>query len=208
MKDELTLRKRLLDFLTIEKQYSNESIIQEYLLIDNNLNRRYRADFVIVDIESNGVIGLIEFKKEINDKTKNDALFQVTKYSQLINRRSLPIYLIGLENGELTFYSLDSMNKWSNIDKDIFPNYKALQANSTEIKKIQIEQQKKRNIDTFTVVSIILAVIVLVVLILKQKGCLKVDSNDMVLLGLFVFLAIIPFAAKLKLPGLEFERKK
>ena len=56
-------------------------------------------------------------------------------------------------------------------------------------------------------ISIILAILVLLVFILKQKGCLKIDSNDMILIGLFVFLVIIPFAAKLKLPGLEFERK-
>jgi len=196
-------------FLKEEKKYPDESIIQEFSLSEFENNSRNRADLVLFDAKNKQYIGLVEFKRKIDQKTKSNAVRQVLSYLKLMGNPDLHTYLVGFEsNNRLAIYVLNSENEWTEIKKENFANYESVTASVITNTKERIKQTKEKNVDRFKVICLILAFITFVLLVLSICNVFELSANEMALLGATVALIIIPYAAKLKILGVEFERNK
>lgn len=206
---EKSLVEEFIKLLKEKKRYPDESIIQEMPLSDSGNKFRYQADLVLLDAKSKQYIGLVEFKRKIDDKIKSSAFKQVSSYLKLMGSSELHIFLVGTDlNNRLIIYILNSENEWEEIAKENFPNYEALSATVMTKKQERIKQNKEKNVDKFKLICLGLACGTFILFILSLCNIIKMNADEMALLGATVALIIIPYAAKLKILGVEFERNK
>lgn len=206
---EIDIIVDFIKFLREEKKFPEGSIIQEFPISDNENKKRYIADLVLYDINNKQFIGLIEFKKLLNKISKTTSFDQVTTYLRLMGNQELHTYLVGCDaNNKLLIYVLNSENEWQEISKENFPNYESLSAIQLTKTKDEIKKYQKDNIDKFKVVCFILAASTFLLFGLSVFNVFTLRNNEMALFGTTVALIIIPYAAKLKIFGVEFERNK
>lgn len=87
-----------------------------------------------------------------------------------------------------------------------FPSYDALVAGDKTSTKATRTATFKATVDTFQLTCICLSIVVTVLLILDVANILKLSTKQLGLAGLAAVLLVLPFAAKLKMLGIEFER--
>src|SRR5690606_23431645 len=92
------------------------------------------------------------------------------------------------------------------IHDDDFPAYEALVSGDVTSRKANRRAKVGVTLDTFHKTCIWLAVVTGLVLIADIAGWLELTTKQLVLAGIGAALLILPFTAKLKLLGVEFER--
>lgn len=186
---------------------------QGALLIHQNLPSHWRSskfipDAVIVDEGNRNIIAVIEIKK-------GDAI----ERGQIIERcRALSV---GFGDGNVPFFlvfvDLRSPNKSHLIQlvggtvKDVgstdFPTYNELRGGAQVKRREDVKVEKTQTIDRFSWTCGALVLFLAVLLLLDFLGWIQWTTGRLSLLAGIIGLSVIPFAAKMKMLGVEFERK-
>jgi hypothetical protein len=156
------------------------------------------------------VLALIEVKKSRDHKALRAAVSQLLHYRRLLGKPHVPLYLFfepppgSAKRFEISQILPDGDTK--EIAPAEFPSYDALVSGDKTAKKAARATAVRSAVDTFQVTCIGLAVAVVVLLGLDLSGILQLNTKQLALAGIAGALLILPFAAKFKMLGIEFER--
>jgi hypothetical protein len=197
---------RLIEYLKTHG-YPENSIAVEYQIGD-----RYRVDVAILDLKKNIPIQLFEIKSMKTPEMIRMGTEQVQKYVSYLKNKNIPVYLVFpkdeapfLEIIKIDPQNLKSLREVSE-ETSFIPNYIA-QRNSRIAEEADIVSKKKEKvIDTFKIICWIVAGITLVIGVLSKLKVIDLDATDLTIIGAVIALILIPFASKLKILGVEFER--
>ena len=87
-----------------------------------------------------------------------------------------------------------------------FPSFNSLLTGGRAQNKVEAKSKSNRVTDSFSLACRLSAFVVSIILVLDIVGLYKFSSQQLTLLGIFIGLLVIPYAAKFKLLGMEFER--
>lgn len=192
--------------------YPRSSIIYEPLLLPTAAGINYRPDIGILDPSAKEYVAVIEVK------SKNDSVTVVTGSDQLrkyVNAlRPLPVQgFLAVPDGagKVSFYQLAGDGAVTLMNAAEFPTYEHLRSVSSTSTRSAVRAGIKDTTDKFRVVSwsVAFAAIVLAAadFVLKEyRGVVLLSAERLALLGVAAALLLVPYAAKLKAFGLEFER--
>ncbi len=201
-RDTLT---RLIQYLK-DHGYPEDSFAVEYQV------GRYRADLVIIDPKTKIPLIIFEIKSQKNKNTIDFGKNQLTKLSSNI-KGDIPLYLVFPKNEEPYFEIEKIVIKDDNIaiEKDVpitSLQYKYQRNSRISEKTNEKENDKVEAIDKLSIVCWILGSFVLILAIVNKFTQFNLEATDISLLGVSIGLFIIPFASKIKILGMEFERLK
>jgi hypothetical protein len=209
---QLEMINRFIECL-LNNNYPKESIAVEY-----NVGERYRVDIAIIDPNRKVPIQFFEIKKIKNNETLFSGKKQLQRYRSFFSEKNIPAYLvfpkdvtpyfeiinIDIDNDDLKINKNDTEYKNGNI----ILNYHA-HLNARISENIQtIKKEEKKVVDIFKIESWIIGIVVFIIGFLSKIGLFTLDAKDLSLLGITIALFLIPYAGKLKILGLEFERLK
>lgn len=86
------------------------------------------------------------------------------------------------------------------------PSFSSILTGDRAQNKIETKNKSNRVTDSFSFACYLLAFLIAVILVLDIAGFYEFTSQQLTLLGIFIGLLVIPYAAKFKLLGMEFER--
>lgn len=176
------------------------------------LGDRHRVDLAVIEPTTNKPIALFELKRENNQRTFQMAKHQLEAYSQALGDEKVPTYIVFPKDGEPPFelYSLKSEetanDEYSTTKIDKIPDYSLLKSTKIRKESIEKEKQRKRTFNWFQLVCFIIALALAGLLYLDHIEKWKLNTERLVLIGIVIGLVVVPFASKLKVLGLEFER--
>ena len=184
--------------------YPEESIILEWKISD-----RYRVDLAILDTKSKTPIALFEFKRQRIQRTENMAIEQLKAYSNALGDNTIPCYIVfGIDTEPL--FELYYLTKEDGKDflKQInqIPSLSNFKNNYISKTIAKTTKAKKSTFNWFNAICWILATIIAILLFLDLHGCIELSAERLGIIAIIVGLIIVPFARKLSILGLEFER--
>lgn len=186
--------------------YPQESIAVEYPI------GKYRIDLAILDIETKEPIALFEFKAKRTPSAERFGREQLKPFLKAASNSSIPTYLV-FEKESPPFYEIEKI--LVNDQETMMPlfaekplDYDILKQSGRNILITRKKAENKDAFDVFKIACWICVVLVFVVFVLDALGRIELSEKQLVLLSGAIALAIIPFASKLKILGVEFERMK
>lgn len=186
-----------------EQGYPLDAIRQEFAVTYESGQRRY-ADVAIIDPGTNDVVAVIEVKGGSQRNSLNMAARQVASYAKQLPS-SPQALAYAFEDGERKIALVgDSSNEIRLLSN--FPSYASLVTGGRAQGKVEVKSKSNKVSGRFSSICHLLALLVLIVLILDIADIYRFTSQQLTLLGIFIGLFIIPYAAKFKLLGMEFER--
>jgi len=206
MQMEMELANYFIRYLK-EHGYPENSIAVEY-----KIGNKYRADIVILDLKRNIPIQIFEVKSNKTVETIRRGTEQLKQYLSELGNFIIPAYLVFPKNEE-PFFEVVRINEIANesdeeIERqnDLSLNYKGQRISRIAEEAKTINREKKKIVDSFAITCWIAAGVMLIVGILSKAKIVILDTTDLTILGVIVALVLIPFASKLKILGVEFER--
>lgn len=208
--EERNFEASIFDFLVFEKAYPHSEIQMEAALGSGKDGSRYRADLAILDSKRNEVIALIEAKRSRENRTLRLAVAQLMQYRRVLDKPYVPLYLF--------FPPIQGSGKRFEIsqvlpDGDLkeiylaeFPSYDALVSIDKSNKKSARTVAVRNTFDTFKLTCIFLSFLAAIVFGLDVFKVIELSIKQLTLAGISGALLILPFAAKFKMLGIEFER--
>ena len=213
---ELDLKTRFLDYLIKQKAYPPNSFLKEYVLGSINKRLVYRPDLVIVELENSIPLAIIEFRFGEIDRKKEMELLRIARGTEDING-SLPAYLVTDISKEPGFnLALITTSKTipgkeptiKPIEPSDFPTYEQLKM----ARKVRDEDERrdfrKKTIDSFQWICYSLALIVAGAFVWSFYREPPISIVQLWLLVAALAMFVLPHAAKLRMLGIEFERRK
>lgn len=195
----------LIDFL-ISHGYPKES-----LMIEWPIDERYRADLAVVDPQTNKPVALFELKRKKTDASFNLAIRQLESYSNALGKEKVPLYVVfektGIPPFEIYYFQKDE-NKSDIIKISKVPDFLVIKNTIRSKMLAKKEAEQKSTLNYFQIICWIVAFLLFILLILDFKGIILINAERLALIGAIIGLIIIPFARRLKILGLEFERLK
>lgn len=188
----------------LKRQGYPESSIRFEFVVSSGNGQRQHIDVAIIDPDSNDVIAIIEVKRGTRDGVLNSAARQVLSYAKLLP--SNPLSLVYVFNGDSK--QIGTVNNEDGFITLIpeFPPFNSLRTGGRAQNKVEVKNKSNRVTDSFSFSCYVLAFLVAIILVLDISEIYKFSSQQLILLGIFIGLLIIPYAAKFKLLGMEFER--
>ncbi|SDK76570.1 type I restriction enzyme HsdR N-terminal domain-containing protein [Microbulbifer yueqingensis] len=187
----------------IELGYPESSIRFEFAVSDGKGHRKY-IDVAIIDPDSNDVVAIIEVKKGCRDNALSNAARQVISYAKLLPSSPLSLVYIFDTGGKKIGVVNESDGSVTLIPSP--PSFKSLLTGGRAQNKVEVKSKSNRVTDSFSLACYLMAILVGIILTLDILNIYKFSSQQLTLLGIFVGLLVIPYAAKFKLLGMEFER--
>lgn len=180
-----------------------ESAIRYEFSVSVGKKRRY-IDVAIIDPDTNNVIAIFEVKNSNINIEKQQVAHQLQSYSKLFP--SSPLAFIYTYHDHKSHIGL--LNEEDSIIEIIpnIPKFSTLLTGDRAQQKIENTKKSSRVADSFTTACYLLAFLVAAILVLDISNIYKFSSQQLTLLGIFIGLLVIPYAAKFKLLGMEFER--
>jgi len=203
MEREIDLLQRVANFL-IEHGYPEDSIILEW-----KITERYRVDMAIIDNKSKKPIALFEFKRQKQSQSENMAIEQLKQYAEALGDSTIPLYVVfGSDQPpgfELFFLTEEDGNE---ILKTIpqFPPFTYFKNSFISKLLSKKEKEKTDTYNWFQIICWILAFLVALLLFFDFMGCLEITTERLGIIAVIIALVVFPFARKLKILGVEFER--
>lgn len=192
--------------------FSPEAIVYQPAFRPKGEAGRWRPDFAIIDPASKKILAILEIKSRRQPDELQLAATYVRQYVDSLGNPSVQGFVaVADEAGEgFTFYAPGDGDRPVPVPPPAFatrPLVAAQQATERE----QVIAARKKGIDTFLVVCFVAAGIAFLVVImdvaLKQFfGFSLLTTERMALVGAGLALLVLPFAQKLKMLGVEFER--
>jgi len=200
--------KKLLDnFIEylLNHGYPTESIALEYKL--DNLRR---VDLAVIDSITNVPLMLFEFKQYKTDSAFKQGGCTLKNFKMSLKNIDVPMYLV-IFSDEEPFFELFEVNSYTGAIIGKIESFKSLDFEYQRIARLsekakKAEKDKRTAIDTFSVVSWVLAAIFILLIIVNKFTEIELSATDLTLIGAAVGLILIPFSSKIKFFGIEFER--
>lgn len=198
------------DYLVTEKAYPKSELQLQVALGTGGEGRTYRADLAILDSRRSEVIALIEVKKSRDHKALRGAVSQLLHYRRLLGKPHVPLYLF-FEPPPGSGKQFDISQVLPDGDtKEVypseFPSYDALVSGDKTGEKSARSSAFRSTVDTFQVTCVCLAIVAVILFGLDISGVLQLSTKQLALAGIAGALLVLPFAAKFKMLGVEFER--
>ena len=208
--EEREFEASVYEYLVLEKAYPKAELQVEAALSTSTDGRRYRADLAVLDSKRSEVIALIEVKRSREHKALRSAISQLLHYRRVLGKQYVPLYLFfpplhgSGKRFEIAQVLPDGDTK--DIYPDEFPSYDALVSGDKSSKKASRAVAVRATVDTFQITCICLSIVIAVVFGLDVSGLLQLSTKQLTLAGVSGALLVLPFAAKFKMLGVEFER--
>ncbi|MDD5569650.1 MAG: type I restriction enzyme HsdR N-terminal domain-containing protein [Bacteroidales bacterium] len=203
MERDLDILKRVTDFL-IQHGYPEESIMLEW-----KVSSKYRVDMAVIDNISKRPVALFEFKRQRRKESENIAIEQLKKYAEILGDDTIPLYLVfgadNTEGFEIYFLTEDNGKEVLKLIPTI-PQFRNLKNSFLSKAVSKNEKDKKKFFNWFRFICWFLASIIFLLLYFDFKGCISITTERLGIIAIIIGLVIVPFARKLKILGLEFER--
>jgi hypothetical protein len=191
--EERELEASVYEYLVLEKAYPKSELLVEAVLGPGSDGKRYHADLAVLDSSRSEIIALIEVKRSRDHKALRAAISQLLHYRRVLGKAYVPIYLFFPPiSGSGKQFEIAQVLPDGNT-KDIypaeFPAYGTLISGDKSTQKASRTVAVRDTYDRFQVTCICLAI------------------KQLTLAGISGALLILPFAAKFKMLGVEFERR-
>lgn len=202
-----SLEEAFISFLINEANYPQDSLVRECPLTFSKATSYY-LDLVVIDQQDSRVLSLFEFKSKIDESTKK---ILAATYRELIAKldTAVPAFIVtpsSSDSEQFNVFHLTGDNSWQKISPDTIPTFKALKSAEKAKAKLRSEKRTKASLDRFHLVCYLLVTVLSIVIVLSFLGKVKVNGEQLVLIGIACALVVVPHAAKLKFLGVEFER--
>lgn len=197
----------LVDYLK-KHGYPASSIAIEY-----PVGNKHRLDLAIIDPKSDLPIQIFEVKSKKDKRHIEFGKQQLKTYLSSLKQSDIPAYLVFPKDShpffEIQRVKIDTEEEASELD-DIHSygllNFQ-MQKQSRLAARIEKTKDKKDTTTTnFNRICWGLSVALFILLIVIKFTSFSLDATELTILAASVLLAIIPFASKLKILGVEFER--
>ncbi len=198
------------EYLVLDKAYPRSEVQLQAAIARGPEGRSYRADIAVLDSRRSEIIALIEVKGSREHKALRNAIAQLLQYRRVLGKPHVPLYLFfpplpgSTRRFEIVQVLPDGDTK--EVYPDEFPTYDALIAGDRSSGKAARVANARAAIDTFQLTCILLSLLVVAIFTLDVTGVLQLTVKQLALAGVAGALLILPFAAKLKMLGVEFER--
>lgn len=175
---------------------------------------KYRADLAILNLDSKEPIALFEIKQQRTSETEALGRRQLQSFLSTLEVKTIPIYLVFGKQGtppfEIIRVSPEDQKTKSQVETAPveIPGFEILTYNERNQAFHVKKNTRKKQVDRFFTVSMILASFVLALLIADLSGRLSISAIQVILMFLFIGLVLIPWASRIKFAGIEFERLK
>lgn len=198
------------EYLVLEKAYPKSEILLEAAIGSGADGRAYRADLAIIDSHRSEVIALIEVKGSREHKALRSAVSQLLQYRRILGKPHVPLYLFFPPlSGTARRFDISQVlpdGDTKEVFPDEFPTYDALIGGDKSGQKAARTVRVRAAIDTFQLTCILLSLLVAIIFGLDVSGVVQLTTKQLALAGVAGALLVLPFAAKLKMLGVEFER--
>ena len=208
MQLEQEVLRKLIDYLK-GHGYPEESIAIEYKI------GPFRADLAVIDPNGGLPIQIFELKGKKHPQQRRFGIQQLRAFAEHVDTPDIPTYLVfpriedpGFEIERVYLKSARPSDEYVAESQTAIQtlNFDG-QRNARYFEKGQdLTQQKKDTRNRMLLVSWLAAPAVLALGVLNYLRILSLSATDLTLLGATLGLLLIPFASKLKMLGIEFER--
>jgi len=156
-----------------------------------------------LDQKQNIPIQIFELKTNKNKHSIEFGTKQLKECRSILKNNNIPAYLVFPKNETPYFEVIDIDNKdeFSNIF-----NYQGHCNKSRFEAAKSIKENKEKVIDRFKITSWIIGIIVFLLCVLSKTGLFSINPEDITMLVISIGLFLIPFANKIRILGIEFER--
>lgn len=208
--EEREFEKGVYEYLLLDKAYPKSELQVEAALGHSSDGRQYRADLAVLDSKRSEVIALVEVKRSREHKALRSAISQLLHYRRLLGKSYVPLYLFfpPLPGSGKRFDIAQILpgGETKDIHPDEFPSYDALVSGDMSSTKAARTAAVRGTVDRFQIICTCLAIAVAIAFALDVSGVLQLTTKQLALAGISGLLLILPFAAKFKMLGVEFER--
>jgi hypothetical protein len=203
MEREVELLSRVASLL-IQHGYPEDSIMLEW-----KLTEKYRVDMAIIDNVTKRPVALFEFKRQRRAESEHIAIAQIKKYAEVLGDITIPLYLIfasdNSEGFEMFFLTEENGKETLKLVPTI-PQFTSLRNSFISKAVSKNERDKKETFNWFKFICWLLALIVALLLFFDFNGNIQITPERLGIIAIIIGLVIVPFARKLNIIGLEFER--
>ena len=195
-----------------ERGYPEDSIVPEARVESKSGKRVFRPDFLIVDPQREERLAIIEAKAIDLGKSRCSVQDQLLGYSNALAEPATETFLVtpGVNGTDLAFHRLSEDGELEEFPASDFPRFPALIANKLAAGKKSVEQKQKEAADDFkqrcSWIAAIAFLLVVLDFFLDMKKMEVLNPERLTVLGAISLLLVVPYAAKLKVLGLEWER--
>lgn len=182
---------------------------QEYIVRDWAVGRKYKADMALLDPISRAPVAVIELRKTLDNKSIATARQELTAFADAIGNPGVRQYIGTLENGAVKLYKVPrelSAPTKSDLISAKVPAFEHLVSTARAALVSDKRVQHKERGDHFKWVCWAMALIVVAVIVVDAFGWYTLNEARLALIGAAAALVVIPFASRLKMLGVEFER--
>lgn len=194
--------------------YPPESIILDYKI--KKPDGYGIIDIAVVDIVTSQLLSIFELKMYHEHTSykqiKQQAGIQLQNYINTLKKPELLAYFViakSAEDFEIYPYTSDDNGHamlLPPVSLHSLTPYTVL-SSGNRVSALQTKsKQIKRTVDWFKIICWLCAVVVTVLAICDYIGYLSISATQLALISIAIALTIIPFSAKLKILGIEFER--
>jgi len=173
---------------------------------------RRRADLAVVDPATTEIVAVFELKRERNPKSEMVGREQLRSYLEALGNPAIPSFLVFDRPGQTPPFEIERIKlQGESTDGGLaaaLPNFDVLQKSRRSTAVAEKKTEKKVALDMFLVACWISAFVTGIFFIVDLLTNFHLTQHQLALLGATVALVLIPFASKLKILGVEFERLK
>ena len=208
--DEKELQNYFAEFLE-EKGFPSSTLRRDSYPISGGKLPSLKADLTVIDPNSQRVIAVFELKRLKKPEHEYEFRYQLTKFKQKRGYENAAIFAVfpNMDKEKwrpFEIYEVLDPDTWRLVLESEFPNFSTLVARAKNQAQLELAIKTEKTTDYFLIVSWTSGVIALIFFVLDIVDLLRMTGQQLTLLGLAIALFLIPFAAKLKILGLEFER--
>ncbi|MEX1185825.1 MAG: hypothetical protein WEA80_04490 [Gemmatimonadaceae bacterium] len=192
--------------------YPSGSLVRAPSLLPN-AGTQYRPDIGILDPAAKEYIAVLEVKGSNDSVAITTASDRLRGYVTTLSSRPLEAFVAVPGHGPdaISFYRMMAGGAFTLIPLSTFPRYSDLRSTSLASSRTAVRADIKRTTDRFRIVAWVVAAASFLLAVgdflLEQFSSISLlTAERLALLGIAAALVLVPFAAKLKAFGLEFER--
>jgi hypothetical protein len=194
-----------------ERGYSPSSVVSQPAPSPTGEGRLYRPDFLIVDPARREPLAVVEIKG--SDRATAKARTQLEAYAKTLGDARLALFVATptSEPGGFRIQKLSPEGNLVDVPLEQFPSLDALTTATIATSKKHLRHDVARTTDRFRITCFALAAIALLAgvcdLLLEEFGGISLLTPErLTVFGAAIVLIVIPFAAKFKGFGFEYER--
>jgi hypothetical protein len=197
---EVKARESILKHL-IANGYPPESLATEWRSGKHGLV----YDIAIIDPKTTELISLIELKVQSELMSSSTAIREIRESFLRINKKNVQFFFVSVKNDSLHFSqfipNLINFEKGEFIPLEGIPNFENLLIKSRG-------ENRKDAQEKIEIICWISAVVIGIILFLNFTHYIEITYVQLTLLGAIIALILIPFASKIKIFNIEFERRE